>query len=174
MNVLPSSGMRYSTAKDTVVHFRGRDQVQDDSSKEGKQAGALAAFASLGYQGLTVGDFEQLHNSDEYDTEMAVMAEVRSYFQVSYKRIIDTIPMAVDSIFVKGIPVALRVFLRERLNLNDKNASSRCTHYFAEEYETVARRHELLTQKTTLEAVKDVLDNFGFSTSHEIVLQPRP
>jgi hypothetical protein len=46
---------------------------------------ALSALASLGYTGLTEEDLPKLLQADEYETELRVMAEVRGYFQVSYK-----------------------------------------------------------------------------------------
>ncbi|KAI0041019.1 P-loop containing nucleoside triphosphate hydrolase protein [Auriscalpium vulgare] len=161
MDVLHASGTK--GFESSTIALAKNQRQPDDASKEEKQAVALAALASLGFQGLTAADLQMLHKPDEYDTEMMVMAEVRSYFQVSYKRIIDTIPMFIDTFFVKGIPVDLRIFLREQLCLTDESASSRCEYYFAEDDNTVARRQELLSQKTTLKAVKDELDNFSMS-----------
>lgn len=45
---------------------------------------ALSALASLGYQ-IKAGDLKKLLPSDEYEEELIVMAEVRAYWQVSYK-----------------------------------------------------------------------------------------
>ena len=45
----------------------------------------LASLASIGYTGLTEDDLGKLNPVDEYETELHVMAEVRGYFQVSYK-----------------------------------------------------------------------------------------
>ena len=45
----------------------------------------LAALAEIGYPGLTPDDLGKLNPPDEYESELQVMAEVRGYFQVSYK-----------------------------------------------------------------------------------------
>lgn len=45
----------------------------------------LAALAEIGYPGLTLDDLGKLNPPDEYESELQVMAEVRGYFQVSYK-----------------------------------------------------------------------------------------
>ncbi len=55
------------------------------TSEKEKTDKALAALAALGFSGLTAEDLEKLHPVDEYETELKVMAEVRGYFQVSYK-----------------------------------------------------------------------------------------
>lgn len=46
---------------------------------------ALSILARVGHAGLKEEDLGRLHAADEYQTEMDVMAEVRGYFQVSYK-----------------------------------------------------------------------------------------
>lgn len=46
---------------------------------------AIALLTSVGYEGLKVEDLGKLHPPDIYEREMDVMAEVRGYFQVSYK-----------------------------------------------------------------------------------------
>lgn len=53
---------------------------------------ALAALAELGYRGLTAEDLGKLNPSDEYETELEVMAQVRGYFQVAYKVLFHLIP----------------------------------------------------------------------------------
>jgi hypothetical protein len=45
----------------------------------------LALLAEVGYTGLNAEDLGKLNPPDEYETELHVMAEVRGYFQVSYK-----------------------------------------------------------------------------------------
>lgn len=46
---------------------------------------ALAALAKLGYSGLTVETLARLHPPDRHAEELAVMADVRAYFQIAYK-----------------------------------------------------------------------------------------
>lgn len=45
----------------------------------------LALLAEIGHTGLKAEDLGKLNPPDEYETELQVMAEVRGYFQVSYK-----------------------------------------------------------------------------------------
>jgi hypothetical protein len=45
----------------------------------------LALLADIGYSGLSIEDLGKLNPPDEYEAELNMMAEVRGYFQVSYK-----------------------------------------------------------------------------------------
>lgn len=45
----------------------------------------LQLLNDMGYPGLDVNDLARLHPTDGFEDELAVMADVRAYFQVSYK-----------------------------------------------------------------------------------------
>jgi len=62
----------------------------------------LSGLAELGYVGLKEEDLGKLNPVDEYERELVVMAEVRGYFKVAYKRIIDNAPSLIDLKFVKA------------------------------------------------------------------------
>lgn len=53
-------------------------QQEDDSA-------LLAMLAARGFVGLTLEDLGRLNPPDEYEMELQMMAEVRGYFQISYK-----------------------------------------------------------------------------------------
>ncbi|KAF5339054.1 hypothetical protein D9758_014124 [Tetrapyrgos nigripes] len=82
----------------------------------------------------------KLHATDEYETELQVMAEVRGYFQVAYKRIIDNIPSFIDLRFVKALSKELQPFLITKFGLGNSSASERCAQYLAEDPVVVERR----------------------------------
>jgi hypothetical protein len=46
---------------------------------------ALALLADVGYPGVTAEDLGKLRPVDEFAAEIAVMSEVRGYFQCAYK-----------------------------------------------------------------------------------------
>ncbi|KAA1467036.1 P-loop containing nucleoside triphosphate hydrolase protein [Dentipellis sp. KUC8613] len=123
-------------------------------------AKALASLAEAGYTGLSADDLGRLNKADEYETEMQVMAEVRSYFQVSYKRIIDSIPMLIDLKFVRGIMQDMHDHLIREMGLAGDGATERCARYLAEDPDVVARRDEALARRATLESVQKELNNF--------------
>ncbi|KAH9854523.1 P-loop containing nucleoside triphosphate hydrolase protein [Lenzites betulinus] len=126
-----------------------------------KVAEALASLAALGYSGLTEEDLGKLNKADEYEEELQLMAEVRAYFQVAYKRVIDNIPMAIDYYFLYAFEEQLHERLFERLGLGAANAAARCSAYIAEDPSVVAARDELMGKKKRLENVQRALYNFG-------------
>ncbi|TFY58284.1 hypothetical protein EVJ58_g6511 [Rhodofomes roseus] len=127
------------------------------------QAEALSALAKLGYTGLTVDDLGKLNPPDEYEEELKVMAEVRAYFQVSYKRIIDYIPLAIDHTFLYAFAEALQLHLIENLALGAPDAAARCTAYLSEDLDIVMRRQELTGRKASLEKAKLELMSVSFA-----------
>ncbi|KAK0496696.1 P-loop containing nucleoside triphosphate hydrolase protein [Armillaria luteobubalina] len=130
------------------------------SDKE-KMDKALAALAALGFTGLTAEDLEKLHPVDEYETELKVMAEVRGYFQVSYKRIIDYVPSLIDLKFVKAVGKALQPFLIKKFELGSNEANVKCAKYLAEDPVVTAVREELVVKKRRLEKAQEELYRFG-------------
>ncbi|KAI9058586.1 hypothetical protein FKP32DRAFT_1581292 [Trametes sanguinea] len=122
---------------------------------------ALAALAKLGFAGLTETDLGKLNKADEYEEELQLMAEVRAYFQVAYKRVIDYVPLTIDHHFLYAFAAALHERLFERLGLGAANAQARCSAYVAEDPTVVATRDELMAKKKRLENVQRALYNFG-------------
>ncbi|TFK46143.1 hypothetical protein OE88DRAFT_1687998 [Heliocybe sulcata] len=117
---------------------RARKAPVSDGHEE-KINAALAALANLGYDGLTAEDLGKLNPPDEFIREINVMAQVRAYFQVSYKRVIDNVPLLIDHKFVRAIAKELQAFLILKLGLGTANASSRCAAYLAEDPSVVVR-----------------------------------
>lgn len=57
----------------------------ESADKQSLTANALASLAALGYKSLDEHDLKKLLKVDSYETELAVMAETRAYWQVAYK-----------------------------------------------------------------------------------------
>ncbi|KAH0580123.1 hypothetical protein H2248_002929 [Termitomyces sp. 'cryptogamus'] len=125
---------------------------------------ALAALAALGYRGITEADFGKMIPPDEYETEIQVMAEIRGYFQITYKRVIDTIPSLIDLLFVRAIADDMQPSLITQFSLGTVDAKERCAMYLAENPMVVVKRKELTVRKERLEEVKHALHAFGLST----------
>ncbi|KAI8996213.1 P-loop containing nucleoside triphosphate hydrolase protein [Trametes punicea] len=121
---------------------------------------ALAELTKLGYQ-VTEDDLGKLNKSDEYEEEMEVMAEVRAYFAVSYKRIIDYVPLSIDQHLLYELAENLQGVLIGKLGLGSAQADARCATYVAEDPHVVALRQELMAKKSKLETVQRELFNFG-------------
>ncbi|KAG6843814.1 hypothetical protein H0H87_012992 [Tephrocybe sp. NHM501043] len=124
----------------------------------------LAGLAALGYHGVTESDLPKMIPPDEYEREIQVMAEVRGYFQIAYKRIIDNIPSLIDLLFVKAIASDMQGSLISKLSLGTADAKERCAMYLAENPTVLMKRKELTVRKERLEEVRHALHAFGLST----------
>ncbi|EEB90163.1 hypothetical protein MPER_11669 [Moniliophthora perniciosa FA553] len=120
----------------------------------------MSTLAKHGFTGFTVDDLEKLNPTDEYEIEIQVMAEVRGYFQVAYKRVIDNVPGFIDLQFLKGLGERLQPHIVKQLGLGTANANERCARYLAEDPTVVARRDELMARQKRLESVQRELSNF--------------
>ncbi|KAI0650569.1 P-loop containing nucleoside triphosphate hydrolase protein [Trametes meyenii] len=97
----------------------------------------------------------------DYEEELALMAEVRAYFDISYKRLIDYVPFAIDAHLLYAFSEALREVLFEKLGLMTDDASVRCAQYLAEDPDVAALREDLQAKKKRLDKVKKELFEFG-------------
>ncbi|KIY65284.1 hypothetical protein CYLTODRAFT_357063 [Cylindrobasidium torrendii FP15055 ss-10] len=120
---------------------------------------ALAALARLGFKGLTPESLGKLQPTDEYETELRVMAEVRGYFQVAYKRIIDIIPQLIDSNYLQQVAQKLQPFLASKFIGSGK--ADECEMYLQQDPGIVARRDKLQAREKRLLEVQSRLMAFG-------------
>ncbi|KAI0673303.1 P-loop containing nucleoside triphosphate hydrolase protein [Trametes maxima] len=134
---------------------------EEQEERDALMQAALASLAAIGYAGLTEEDLGKLNKADEYEDELQLMAEVRAYFQVAYKRVIDTVPLTIDHNFLYAFAGKLHERLFERLGLGAANAAARCAAYVEEDRAIVALRDELTSKKRRLENVQRALYNFG-------------
>ncbi|KAJ7108734.1 P-loop containing nucleoside triphosphate hydrolase protein [Mycena epipterygia] len=119
----------------------------------------LAQLADLGYPGVTSDDFGKLRQVDEYETEIAVMSEVRGYFQ----RVIDNVPALIDCKFLRAIAQTLQQDLISEFGLGSGNANAVCATFLAEDPRLVAKREDLIARRRRLETVQVQLHNFGLN-----------
>ncbi|GJE96959.1 Dynamin domain-conaining protein [Phanerochaete sordida] len=170
----PANGAAASSAKSledrisdsTVLQKRRLEANQELDEEERRRAEhqALTALAVLGYGSLTLEDLAKLRPPDMYEEELEVMAEVRAYFKVAYKRVIDDVPMAIEDKFLTMFSNRLQEFLLSKLGIGGPNSSARCAAYLAEDPVVVAEREELTGKKKRLEAVQAELLNFGLES----------
>ncbi|KAK6964722.1 hypothetical protein R3P38DRAFT_3157156 [Favolaschia claudopus] len=154
-----SSSSAFKTAKKCA---RAGDTVAvADSSHLGcrKNNNVLAQLADLGYTGITADDFGKLRQADQFETEIAVMSEVRGYFQ----RVIDIIPQLIDSLFLRTLAASLQGELISEFGLGGENATAVCAALLEEDPALVAKREELLARSRRLEKVQGQLREFGLN-----------
>lgn len=102
----------------------------------------LAGLAQLGINSRADA-LPKLLPSDPMQTGLDIMASVRAYFQVSYKRFVDAVCMSIDHEAVRGVERGLDRALWDGLEVTGPGAEGRCAAMFLEPASTAARRQEL-------------------------------
>ncbi|KAK7043329.1 P-loop containing nucleoside triphosphate hydrolase protein [Favolaschia claudopus] len=156
-----------------LTHYRGaRQKTQNpdlsyaiESSNSTEYLGMqdiLAGLANLGLNGVAPEDLSKLLPPDRMDPALNIMADVRAYFQVAYKRVVDNVPLAIDHELVRGVGRDLLPTLYGGLNINGPDALRICRE-LAQESPTVAgKREELLKRLDRLEIASRELVTVGF------------
>jgi GTPase SAR1 family protein len=121
-------------------------------------AEVLAALARIGFPATTVEDLAKLEPADEYKEELVLMADVRAYFSVSYKRIIDYVPLCVDHVFLYELAHIMMNSLGKKLQVTSIESAQ---HYLNEEPRIQMEREQLNVQRNRLERMRHELINFG-------------
>ncbi|GJE97016.1 P-loop containing nucleoside triphosphate hydrolase protein [Phanerochaete sordida] len=132
-----------------------------DEERKQAELEVLAGLAKLGYTNIDVADLGKLVPPDEYERELEVMAEVRAYFKVAYKRVIDYVPLVIDHEFLRAFADALQEHLVRQLGLGAADGAAKCAAYLEENPFVTATRDELTSRKARLESVRDELAGFG-------------
>ncbi|KAG8941757.1 hypothetical protein FRC03_003997 [Tulasnella sp. 419] len=123
---------------------RRRQQQGDsgnDEEREQKMREALAKLTELGFSASSPEDLEKLSSSNSYEEELTVMAEVRAYWQVAYKRIIDVLPLSIDEDFICAIAAKTQEMMVTELGLSDTDATEKVRAYIAEDPELAEERN---------------------------------
>ncbi|KAG1731844.1 P-loop containing nucleoside triphosphate hydrolase protein [Suillus paluster] len=122
--------------------------------KEAFQIGVNKALAGLNEAGISVhaSDLLKLLPVDPMEPALVIMAGVRAYFQVAYKRFSDMVPMAIDHEVVRGLEKGMEHALRDGLNLTGPDAEARCRLMVQEHSTVVSKRTELQKKLDRLQA----------------------
>ncbi|KAG6897505.1 hypothetical protein C0992_000935 [Termitomyces sp. T32_za158] len=107
---------------------------------------ALASLVEIGITGVKPEALAKLMESDGMDPALNIMADVRAYFQVAYKRFADNVPLAIDHELVWGIERNALEKLNIGLGINAKDGDQICRD-LAQESIGIALRREELTKK---------------------------
>jgi thymidylate synthase ThyX len=111
---------------------------------EAPESKALRALAEAGYTNLSIPDLARLLPPDSREKELIVMADVRAYHHVAYKRIIDHIPLTIEHALHHALAEQLSQSLLTSL-LTDvasgPNFSERMNELVSEDPSIAQKRH---------------------------------
>ncbi|KAI9465219.1 P-loop containing nucleoside triphosphate hydrolase protein [Lactarius psammicola] len=111
---------------------------------------AIAALAKLGLRSVEASSLAALLPPDPMEPAIGIMADVRAYFQVAYKRFVDNTPMSIDRTLLRGVTVGLEEALFDGLNISGPKGYERCRRLLSEPEDIVERRSELEKRRQRL------------------------
>ncbi|KAF9558114.1 hypothetical protein CPC08DRAFT_639388 [Agrocybe pediades] len=118
----------------------------------------MSGLAQIGLTGISAGDLHKLPSSGPLEPAMTIMADVRAYFQVAYKRFADNVPLAIDQELVCGVEVGLLNVLYDQLGINTSEGQEICKDLAQESPQIADRRADLKKKLERLEiAQKELL-----------------
>ncbi|KAJ7814534.1 P-loop containing nucleoside triphosphate hydrolase protein [Mycena olivaceomarginata] len=124
-------------------------------------AQVLVGLAAVGLNGIDAEDLVKLLPPDRMDPALNIMADVRAYFQVAYKRIADNISLAIDHELVRGVWCDLLPTLYRGLGINGPEGLRICRELAQESPSIAGKREELLKRLERLEIASRELATVG-------------
>lgn len=117
------------------------------------------ALSGLTEAGLSVqaSDISKLLPVDPMEPALLIMAGVRAYFQVAYKRFADMVPLAIDYEIVRGLHKGIEQALLDGLSLTGPDAHTRCQLMVQEHSNVSSKRTELQKKLDRLRAASTEL-----------------
>lgn len=104
---------------------------------------------------------EELIARDRYEPALQIMASVRGYFQVSYKRFTDMVPMTIDQELLRGLDWnrGLRTVLVDELEITGPDSAERANQFLQEPPDVQSRREDLQKRLERLRKAKRELQS---------------
>ncbi|KAF9047677.1 P-loop containing nucleoside triphosphate hydrolase protein [Panaeolus papilionaceus] len=124
-------------------------------------ATVMAGLAQLGITNIGAADLPKLLPSDTMEPALTIMADVRAYFQVAYKRFTDNVPLAVDFELLRGTHRDVLRNLHSGLGINGPQGSRICQELVQESTRVADKRADLRKKLERLEAANDELLRLG-------------
>ncbi|OCH96157.1 hypothetical protein OBBRIDRAFT_719052 [Obba rivulosa] len=125
---------------------------RNDPQRQDKLRAACALLAEIGID-IGPDGLSKLYDTDEYDLEMGVMAEVSAYFHIACKRVIDVVPLRIEQGFLLGVSNLAPKTLIHKLELGSQTAAEKCAQYLARGPDLVKAREEQTARKRRLESI---------------------
>ncbi|KAF9036386.1 P-loop containing nucleoside triphosphate hydrolase protein [Panaeolus papilionaceus] len=123
----------------------------------------LIGLAEMGMHGMKPEDLLRLVPPDAMDPALNIMADVRAYFQVAYKRFADNVPIAVDLELVRAAEKGLLLKLYSALGINGADGERVCEDFVRESSQNADLRSDLLSRLNRLELASQELLSIGLN-----------
>ncbi|KAI5120167.1 hypothetical protein M0805_008434 [Coniferiporia weirii] len=146
------------TSSSLSVYGADPDEKSNNTLKFSKSI--MSQMNALNITNFRPSDLAKLLPEDSCEPALTVMATVSAYFQVSCKRFIDLVPIAIDFDFVQGFSRTIRGALYAAIIKGDANA--RCKSFLQESPSLAARRMKLQRKYERLEAARNELGEIGW------------
>jgi GTP-binding protein EngB required for normal cell division len=118
----------------------------------------MQGLAEVGIHGVKPADLPKILPPDAFEPALDIMADVRAYFQVSYKRFSDNIPLAIDSELVLAVGgESLMSTIFAGLGLGGSKSHQICRDLAQEHPSTASRREELMKKLDRLTSASQEL-----------------
>ncbi|KAI9452814.1 P-loop containing nucleoside triphosphate hydrolase protein [Russula earlei] len=149
-------GIRQKDEGGFVERLRSRDR--DTKIVVNK---VISGLAELGQHSVEPASLARLLPPDPMETAIEIMSEVQAYFQVSYRRFVDNVPMTIDRSLLRGLKVGLESALFTGMDISGPEGHERCKMLLSEPENIVARRMELQNRRDRLgKAKRELLHAF--------------
>ncbi|KAI0302311.1 P-loop containing nucleoside triphosphate hydrolase protein [Multifurca ochricompacta] len=117
----------------------------------------ISYLAVLGLNPVDPTSLARLLPPDPMEPAIEIMAEVRAYFQVAYKRYVDNVPMGIDRTLLRGVRVGLEEALFNGISISGPGGHERCRMLLSEPEDVVEHRNELQKRRDRLLMAKEEL-----------------
>ncbi|KAF9220695.1 hypothetical protein BS17DRAFT_810582 [Gyrodon lividus] len=137
--------------------------VHSPDAWERPEVAALRHLAQAGYKGLRVEDLVRLLPPDGFEDELTVMADVRAYFHVAYKRVIDVIPLKIEHALHQELTHKFSLSLLQGVmghGVSEGNQAGRMKELVSDDPAIVQKRERLEARKSRLLEIQRKLSSF--------------
>ncbi|KAG6824354.1 hypothetical protein H0H92_007116 [Tricholoma furcatifolium] len=124
-------------------------------------AKVLASLVEMGITGVKPEALAKLIEPDGMEPALHIMADVRAYFQVAYKRFADNVPLAIDYELIWGAERDVLAALNTGLGINGEHGDRICRELAQENASVAGRRDELMKKLERMQAAAHQLLHIG-------------
>ncbi|KAI9452815.1 P-loop containing nucleoside triphosphate hydrolase protein [Russula earlei] len=145
-------GIRQKDEGSFVEHLQSKDANTKSIVNK-----VISGLAELGLHSMESSSLARLLPPDPMETAIEIMSEVQAYFQVSYRRFVDNVPMTIDRSLLRGLKVGLESALFTGMDISGPGGYERCKLLLSEPEHIVMRRAELQNKRDRLGRAKEEL-----------------